>query len=537
MNILIIIPRYMLSNKKNYEYMFPLGLGYISSVIKKEGYYTDCLNLNHFEGTIEEIIKKSLDAKKYDIVCTGNMGIGYLVLEKIINSVRIHSSTPKIILGGAIITPEPEFIFKALKPDFGVLGEGEVTIIELLNAIKNNKCLDKVDGIIYWKEGKPFITKSRKLIEDLDSLPLPDFQGFNFEEQLSNMSSNSSPYGLFDFPRTYPVMSSRGCPFHCTFCYHCLGLKYRTRSIPNVINELKFAIKKYKINTICIYDDLFSVNKKRLYEFCYHIKKLLKEIDWECKWTCQLSVINVNKGMLKVLKDSGCYAVSFGFESYNQKVLNSMKKPITPKMIDNAIKLTLKSGLVIQGNFIFGDRAETKETAKITLDYWKKECKGQIHIGFVQPYPGSEIYDLCVKKEIITDKLDFIKNKMHYFNWFNMTDNMTDKEILWLKKEILVARDKYSKCTIPLKITSRTDYPSRYDLIAKCPFCSKVLNYNNNFIQDKLVYILPIFCRACKMRFNIVSPLYKRGIKYHYKLNFFIQKYLILRERIFRNKI
>lgn len=537
MNILIIIPRYILSDKKNYEYMFPLGLGYISSVIKKEGYAPDCLNLNHFEGSVSEIVKNSLDKKEYDLICTGHMGIGYSTIEKIIKSVKIHYSKPKIILGGAIITPEPEFIFEALKPDFGIIGEGEETIIELLDAINNNKPFHKVNGIIYWDNGKPNITNPRNLINDLDSLPLPDFQGLDFEEQLNNMSANSSPYGLYDFPRTYPIMSSRGCPFHCTFCYHCLGIKYRTRSIPNVISELKIAIKKYKINIVSIYDDLFSLDKKRLYDFCDKIKKIIKNLPWECKWTCQLSVINVDKEMLSVLKDSGCYAVSFGFESYSQKVLNSMKKPITPQQIDNAIKLTLEAGLVIQGNFIFGDKAETKETAKTTLDYWKNECSGQIHIGFVQPYPGSELYDLCIKKRIITDKLEFIKNKMYYFNWFNMTDSMADEDILSLKKEILDARKKYSKYAVPLKMKKRGDYVSRYDLSAKCPFCLEVSDYNNNFIQDKWVYIIPTACKNCKMRFNIVSSLYRLGVKHHYNLHFFIQTYLALREKIFRNKI
>ena len=120
------------------------------------------------------------------------------------------------------------------------------------------------------------------------------------------------------------------------------------------------AIKKYKINVILLYDDLFSINKKRLYNFCDEIKKLIGELDWECKWTCQLSVQHIDSEMLKKLKDAGCFSINFGFESYSQKVLDSMKKPITPQLIDNAVKLIFKEKMPLQGNpeilFLSSDR-------------------------------------------------------------------------------------------------------------------------------------------------------------------------------------
>jgi len=136
MNILLIVPRYDFSNKPNYNYYFPMGLGYISAVLKKNNYNLDCLNLNYHNGTTEQILTKKLNSKKYDLICTGHMGIGYSIIEKIINITKKHSSKPKFILGGALITTESKLIFESLKPDFAVLGEGELTIIELLKAIE-----------------------------------------------------------------------------------------------------------------------------------------------------------------------------------------------------------------------------------------------------------------------------------------------------------------------------------------------------------------------------------------------------------------
>ncbi len=541
MKILLVIPRYNLTNKIDYEYAFPLGLGYISAVIKKAGYDVDCLNLNHFNGATEDLINRRLDTKRYDVVATGHMGIGYAVIEKIVKVSRDHRTKPKIILGGPLITSEPELMFNALKPDYAVVGEGEITILKLLKCLDKNKSVEKVKGIIYLgKEEKPVFTEPRKVIENIDSLPFPDFEGIGFEKQLENMSFNTAQFGcIFDYPRVYPILCSRGCPFQCTFCYHCLGREYRMRSLGNIMKELKNAVKKYRINVIVIYDDLFSIDKKRLYEFCKRMKNFINEVNWEIKWTCQLSVINVDKEMLEVLKDSGCYSISYGFESYSQVVLKSMRKPITPKQIDNAIKLTMKSGMAIQGNFIFGDVAETKETARETLDYWKKNCRGQVHLGFILPYPGSEIYERCVKKGIIKDKLSFIKNNMPHQNWLNMTEKMSDEEILQLKRDILKTRREHAKYVIPIKISKDKDNKNRnrYDILVKCPFCKEKIRYRNFFLTGRLIYNDLTSCKKCHMRFHIASTFYKFALKHYQELDFFRKNYLLIKSNVLKKRL
>ncbi|MEK6936381.1 MAG: radical SAM protein, partial [Nanoarchaeota archaeon] len=421
-----------------------------------------------------------------------------------------------------------------LKPDFGVIGEGEETIIELLTKLKTGGKTTQVNGIICKNENnETIITKSRKLIEDLDLLPFPDFNGIGFNESLENASA----YGLFDYPRIYPILCSRGCPFQCTFCYHCLGIKYRIRSIEGILKELKVAIKKYKINSIMIYDDLFSFDKQRLYDFCKRIKKLIKEVSWEIRWDCQISVQNVDKEMLRILKDSGCYEVSYGFESYSSIVLKSMKKPITPQQIDNAIKLTLESGLSIRGGFIFGDTAETKETAYETLNYWKKNCRGLIGLNFIQPYPGSEIYNNCVKKGIIKDKLDFIKNHISHINWLNLTNNMSDGEILKLKEDILDARRRHCKYTIPLSIHEDRKNKNRYNILIKCPQCNKKILYRNCFINNRIHYFIGMCCKNCFNRISISSKLYKFGMLHYQGLDFLRRNYLLIRDNFLKKRL
>lgn len=534
MQNLIVVPRYCLTNNVDYSYNFPLGLGYISSVLKQKGYAVDCINLNHFNGTIKEILSKALNEKNYDLVCSGHTGIGYAVIEKIVNTCRNHPSKPKVILGGPLITSEPELMIKSLKPDVAVIGEGELTIVKLFDALEKGRDLKKIDGIGYEENGKLIITKPREVIKDLDSLPFPDFEGFDFFTYLNNLGSQAV-YGLSDAPREYPILASRGCPFQCTFCYHSLGEKYRQRSIDNVIKELEWAIEKYEINLINIYDDLFSIDKVRLYNFCSRLKGLITKYGQNIKWTCNLSVAHVDKEMLLTLKNSGCEVVCFGLESYNQDVLNSMKKPITPKQIDNALRLAREVGICVQGNFIFGDIAETKETAQATLDYWKKNSKGQILIGFIQPYPGSRIYKHCIEKGLIKDKLDFIKNHMHHTNWINMTDKMSDEEILWLKKEILNARKEYAKYVTPLQV--RKVAKEKYNIAVRCPYCEELMEYKNWGIKNILYHRGIRICKHCGLRFFIVSPLYKFTVNYYQKLDFFRRTYLSLRDKILKERM
>jgi anaerobic magnesium-protoporphyrin IX monomethyl ester cyclase len=143
LNILLIAPRYVLTDKAQYSYAFPLGIAYISAVLKKARINVTCLNINHYNGSTRDIVKTELDKKKYDVVATGHIGMGYPIVEEIFKAAKEHISKPKIILGGAIITSEPRLMFESLKPDFGVLGEGEETILELLNCIEKKKDLRK----------------------------------------------------------------------------------------------------------------------------------------------------------------------------------------------------------------------------------------------------------------------------------------------------------------------------------------------------------------------------------------------------------
>ena len=228
--ILLIMPRSGLIDKPDYNYSFALGLAYISAVLKKEGYNVDCLNFNHLNGTIDSLVISHIKNKNYNFIGFGHNALSYSVIESMIISIRKHSPNSKIILGGPIITTESELMFKSLKPDVAVLGEGEKTILELIKCLMDKKDLSKIKGIGYRNEfGKICFTEKREVVQDLDSLPYPDFEGFDFKKS-----------------RKHPLFLNiqylqAGAVLFVQFCYH--EGRYRLRGMKEVFKELNIAVK------------------------------------------------------------------------------------------------------------------------------------------------------------------------------------------------------------------------------------------------------------------------------------------------------
>lgn len=487
MNILLVIPGYS---------MFPVGASYIYTALKQAGYSVDSFIFNRNP----EALYERLIQKKYDLVAMGGLSIEYKQL-KVISDI-VNKVGTKIIAGGGIITSEPELMSRALNIDFAVIGEGEETIIELLSCIKDNGDLSLVNGIGYFKDELFTLTKSRKQIENLDSLPFPDHEGVGFIEYLDSSKPGRWHYfDIFDYPREYPLMASRSCPFLCTFCYHPTGNKYRQRSIDSLMAELAAVIPKYKINLVSIYDELFSYGGERVREFCKRFKDYAKTIPWEVKWGCQLRVDDLSDGLLDEMRSAGCFMVGYGLESYSPVVLKSMKKYISPQQIHKAVHATMDSGISISGNFIFGDKDETFETAITTLDFWKNHPQAGIRLGFIMACPQSELYQYAVKNGLIKDKLDFIANRLTLLT-LNLTA-MSDADFSKLIMLVIRYKIKYSPYSIPIKLTNSS-------ITIRCPHCKKITEYKNFSVPfpKKLFNSQMLHCRKCRKIFYSLNRLY-----------------------------
>lgn len=526
-NILIIVPKYDFTINKFYNYCFPPSFGYIIAALKQKGYEVDCLNLNHTEGKIEDVVSNFLDKKEYKYVMTGGIALDYYCIRSIFSASKKHKSKPLTILGGMIITTEPEVIFNDLKPDIGIIGEGEETIIELLKYLEQGKNIINVQGIIFKDvKGKSISTERRVNKLGIDELPFPSYDEMGYAEYLENTHPNYGFWYIFDHPRIYNLVGSRSCPFQCTFCYHYD--KYRARSVNSIIQEMESAIKKYDINLFWIVDECIGIDKKRTIDFCNKYERLLKKLNKDVKLYCNLRVDIVDEDLLNRLKKANCFIVCYGLESYSPIVLKSMKKNITPRQIDTAIKLTLKNNIALIGSFIFGDPAETKETARETLEYWKKECDGQVLLEFVKPYPNSELYQYCLKKGIIKDKLDFIRNLKGNDSFKNMTE-MSDLDFYNIKKKVLEYHTKYRKHSSPIFI--QKNYKENYKFKVKCPFCNDLNCYDNLQIKNIFFFGYYALCKKCMKKYYICNKLRSYFYK-HYDLFYELK---MLKEKFVRN--
>ena len=503
MKVLIVVPRYSGGDVANFHYVFPLGLAYISSMLKNAGHEVATLNLNHVTGAVVDLVSARLSDQPVDCVLSGGVCAYYKAIRLIAEGVHRANTGAKLILGGGLISSEPELMFAALNPDYLVVGEGEATIVELMAALQTGTPVESVAGIICrGPDGALISTSERSPVSNPDVLPYPDFEGLEYEALLQRMrATDDIIYFPEDHPRPYPVIASRACPYLCTFCYHPLGRKYRQRSIDSIMAELQENVPRYRANIIVLYDELFSQRKERVYEFCARIKPLLASLPWTCRWLCYIRVDSVDDEMIRVMKDAGCYLLSYGFESYSPVVLKSMRKHITPEQIDRAVHLTMNHQMAMQANFIFGDLAETTQTAQETLDYFRDHGAAGINLGFIWAYPGSAVYLGAEKRGLIGDKLDFIANRME--TPANMTAAMTDREFDLLGASILHTNLKCSYFAVPHKVVESA---TGLTLSIKCPHCLQMVDYGNCELPGPFGSHA-LHCRKCYRRFYLVTRI------------------------------
>ena len=260
MKILLVMQNYNPEATEKVRYTPSPGIMYISSYLKKEGFDVDCLNLNHHPySKLEETLK----AHDYDVVGMGGLYNYLSAYKSIIQTVRKLSPHTKVILGGQIATAHPEFAMSACKPDFLIIGEGELATTGLLNALENNSELSDVKGIGYYEKEQLIKTGPAEIVEDLDTLPFPDYQGFEFDYLLDNypIIGHMTNYAT-DNPRIAGIIAGRGCPAKCTFCFRVSGMKLRVRSVNSILSEIRHLIETYNVNNINMLDDLFAVKKR-----------------------------------------------------------------------------------------------------------------------------------------------------------------------------------------------------------------------------------------------------------------------------------
>lgn len=429
--ILLINPPIRLSSPPT---VFPSGLGYIAAALLKEGYEVRALDINGYrydQETVRKKLKEYLVDGSFDIAGIGCLITCYDYVKWLINAIREINPQTKIIVGGGLGSSIPEITLNKLKADIVVKGEGEITIIDLLKTLEKKGDISRVRGIVFKKGDKIIRTLPRERIKDLDTLPLPAWHLFPMSIYLKNMFRIEGLENLKG--NSMNVFAGRGCPYQCTFCYETFEHKAATRTPKSVVEEVKILQKKYDIKVMCFPDDLFSIDKKWVMEFC----DLLMKEKIKLTWICNIRVNTMDEDMLRKMKTAGCILLDIGIESGSQKMLNIMKKGATVEQAAKALKTGRKLGFILNCNVMMGFPEETEETLNDTIDFCIKNSIHLTSIFFVTPYPGTAIYEQAKSMGLIKDEEEFISR---LGNATEFTINMTkwsDDDLFRLRERVI----------------------------------------------------------------------------------------------------
>lgn len=408
LNYLLVMPR--IATRNDMTYQLPYGLCMVSAALKASGRSVYTLNLNYKEHPYE-LLRETILKNSIDVVATGGLSGQFSQLKQITDTAK--STKPDIItmVGGGIITAEPAVAMEAIDTvDYGMIGEGEITINALAYAIENKEDARKVEGVVL-RDGT--IAPHRAEIADLNILPFPDYEGFEYELCFrENMSISASDVNT----KTAIIATGRSCPFNCTFCFHSSGKKYRRRSVDNIFQEIDWVMRHYDVNYIMFIDELFAANR----EFVKAITDGLKQR--KIRYWVQTRVDVVSKEILQMLKDSGCYEITYGVESADDHILKSMQKGITVKQVERAFDLSNEVGLHAKGYIIFGDVEESKETIQNSICWWKNHPDYDIRMWWILTFPGSHLYQVALERGLITDEVNYLRENNTQLNLSKMTD-------------------------------------------------------------------------------------------------------------------
>jgi radical SAM superfamily enzyme YgiQ (UPF0313 family) len=483
MNYLFVMPKNAAKSSGGYN-VFPVGIAYISAFLKNANMNVMTANLEFYAEDTFNSLRGLISEKGIDVLCTSGLSRDYAKIKEIIDCARWAKRSILTVVGGGIITGDPQPAMASLEADIGVVGEGERTMLDLARALDKKESYETVPGLIFRNAlGEYTQTAGREEIENIDSIPLPDYDGFAFSEYMQSIH----------YEAAY-VIASRSCPFSCTFCFHPSGKKYRQRSLDSLFSEIEFLVDRYRIHHLIVSDELFANQRERVLQFCQRIRT------YKIKWSVQLRVCDVDREMLEAMREAGCVCISYGIESADNAVLKSMRKHISVAQIEKALKDTYDANIDIQGGFIFGDVAETRETADKTLKWHSEHPHYGLELNMIQIFPGTGLYKNGCSRGIIEDRVKYLKEGCPQTN----VSRLSKEEYISLSS-LVYERNMRAKYLPEKYGITAADGNGHVTVEITCDKCGTASSW-----QMDLLHIKRTNCPNCLQRYY-VDPFQKIG--------------------------
>ena len=373
----------------------PLGILYCAGVLREAGIEVSLLDqpAKHFslDQTVNWVKKEDPDIIGFSVLLSAAKEA-----PKIAERVKAENPNITVVFGSHHSTFNAERILKKYPfVDIIVRGEGEHTSLEIARCLEKQRNLDKVEGVTFRKNGRIVSNPDRPLNKDIDALPFPD-------RNLAGVQYVSTIFGAKINTKKFTTMlSSRGCPFNCSFC----GIRkftrraWRPRSVENVMAELEY-LQSEGYEQFLFADDNFTLNAKRVSKLCRSIKKEGMDIEW----FCDSRVDHISYDMFRDMVNAGCRCLFFGIESANQRILDYYKKGITPEQSEKAVHKARKAGIDITvGSFIVRAPDETRREIINTLQFANKLDIDVPDVNILGAQTGTDIWNDLVAKGLLNE--------------------------------------------------------------------------------------------------------------------------------------
>ncbi|MBU7028568.1 MAG: B12-binding domain-containing radical SAM protein [Theionarchaea archaeon] len=404
----------------------PLGIGYLSSLLKERDYSVELV-----DGLIssEEEYRKSLGNIKGDIIGISVSIVQLGELKRLCKWLNQAYPESTVIVGGpGVKCIEVKNSFTDYDADIFVVGEGEETCVNLVDALISGEQYESIPGLYYRSNGDIRYSGAPGVVQDLDSIPFPDRDLINVSEYLRIWKEN------VDLACT-DLLSSRGCPYSCIFCDKgFFGSNIRFHSGKYVVDEMETIVKEYNAEELYFVDDLFLINKERITTICEEIH----ERDLHIRWGGHGRVNLIDEETIKMVYDAGCREINFGVESGSERIIKYLKKGLTFDQVERAFELCHKYDIACGAYFMVGIPGETREDIELTKKIIKKIRPSFINVSFLTPYPGTRLYEML--EDMIGDVDysewdDLQKSVLNYD--FEVNPKVSHKEVIqWFIDEV-----------------------------------------------------------------------------------------------------
>lgn len=363
----------------------PLGISYIASTMEKAGHVVKVLDVIALNLTADGL-RKHIQQFKPEI--TGITAMTPTLFGALESAKMAKEAGSITVLGGPQLSIYPKETLSYPYVDYGINGEGEYVMSDIVNALEKNTDPSKIEGLIY-KKNKEVYVNDPAIIEDIDSLPFPAYH-------LLPMGRYNSIIGL------YPVstmISTRGCPYKCNFCFkQPSDKKFRCRSPRNVVDEMEHLVQKYKVREIMFYDDVMTLRRPHIAGICEEILSRNLKVKWETPTRFE----SIDEKILKLMRKAGCIRLRYGVESGDEKILKLMNKKIDLRRAKETFKMTQDSGIETFAYFMIGYAYETETSIQKTINFALELNPDLAMFTVVTPLPQTPLYDLAKKEGLIT---------------------------------------------------------------------------------------------------------------------------------------